>query len=284
MSEIKSAVAPTISTNSETAVAKAENLSFSNYIKSNVIQSRIESTLGDTAKAKTFVASLISAVGMNPELINCDFNTIISSALLGEALKLSPSPQLGQYYIVPFDNRKTGRTVASFQLGWKGYYQLALRSGQYKTIDAVAIKEGELVKYNAITKEIEFAPIEDEVTREKAKTIGYYAYFETVNGFKKELYWTKEKMLNHARTYSKAFNSDLEKGKRYSFWTKDFDAMALKTMLRQLISKYGIMSIDLQKAYTNDMTIQPPVTNSNEQPVYFDVDVQDGVIDENDNA
>ena len=249
-----------------TALQSARKLQFSTLIKSDAVQKSLSQTLGDAMRAKTFTSSLISAVSTNPALRECDGMTIISAALLGESLNLSPSPQLGQYYIVPFKDRKAGTTRGTFQLGWKGYYQLALRSGQYKNIDAVAIKEGELTSYDPITNHIEIDPIEDEVERENAKTIGYYAFFELINGFKKELYWSKEKMVAHAEKYSMGYKAH----KGYTFWEKDFDGMALKTMYRQLIGKYGIMSVDMQKAYVNDMSIQPDTTKGDAEPVFFD--------------
>lgn len=259
------------SNNASTAVAKAKKLQFSSFIKSDAVQSSISSTLGDIAKTKTFTSSLISAVSTNPQLRECEPTSIISAALLGESLNLSPSPQLGHYYMVPFKDNKAGITKATFQVGWKGYYQLALRSGQYRNLDAVAIKEGELESFNSITGEAKFNPILDPMERENARTIGYYAYFESINGFKKTLYWPKEKMEAHALKYSKGYAAK----KGYTFWEKDFDAMALKTMYRQLISKYGIMSIEMQKAYTNDMTVQTNVDPEVNEPVYFDAEIID---------
>lgn len=248
------------------AVAGAKKLQFQALIKSESVQKNLAETLGDATRAKTFTSSLISAVSTNPALRECDGMSIISASLLGEALKLSPSPQLGHYYMVPFKDNKSGSTKATFQLGWKGYYQLALRSGQYRNIDAVAIKEGELDHYDPITGEIKITPIEDPIERERAKTVGYYAFFELVNGFKKAMYWPKEKMEAHAIKYSKGYAAK----KGYTFWEKDFDGMALKTMYRQLIGKYGIMSIEMQQAYVNDMTVQSSPDQESNEPVYFD--------------
>lgn len=141
---------------------------------------------------------------------------------------------------------------AQFILGYKGYLQLAIRSGYYKKINVVAIKEGELINFNPLEEEIEVKLIEDEEQREKAKTIGYYAMFEYQNGFRKAMYWSKPKMEAHALKYSKGYAAK----KGYTFWEKGeqgFDDMAFKTMLRQLISKWGIMSIDLQKAFEADI-------------------------------
>lgn len=206
-----------------------------------------------------------------PALQECTNPSILSAALLGEALNLSPSPQLGQFYMVPFDNKKKGVKEAQFQLGYKGYIQLAERSGYYKKLNVLAIKEGELLRYDPLNEEIEVELIEDDILREETPAMGYYAMFEYENGFRKAMYWSKKKMLAHAEKYSPAFSRNgggkslelLEQGKipekelwKYSsFWFKDFDGMAMKTMLRQLISKWGIMSIDLQTAVTKDMAV-----------------------------
>lgn len=200
-----------------------------------------------------FITSIVTAVGTNPALAACDYTSILSGALLGEALKLSPSPQLGQFYLVPFNDNKRGRKVAQFQLGYKGYIQLAIRSGQYRDIDVVCVKEGELVSFDPFLQKGEFAAILDPIEREKAETIGYYTYFELLNGFRKELYWSREKMEAHAKKYSQGYASDLKNNRKYTFWSKDFDGMAQKTMLRQLISKWGLMSIEMQHALTSDM-------------------------------
>lgn len=222
---------------------------FSVAIQSDGYKKLINSTLGDPKRAERFIASVSSAVAANPDLQECDAGTILSSALLGESLNLSPSPQLGQFYLVPYNDNKKGRKVAQFQLGYKGYIQLAIRSGQYKKLNALAIKEGELIRFNPLEEEIEVKLIEDDAVREDAETIGYYAMFEYLNGFKKAIYWSKEKMESHAEQYSKGY----AKKSGYTFWEKDFDAMALKTMLRQLISKWGVMSIEFQTAFEKDM-------------------------------
>ena len=268
----KQTVATAVQTGVNAAVDTAKQISFNTLIKSKSVQDALMGTLGDAMHVKTFTSSIISAVSTNRDLQKCDGMSIISAALLGESLKLSPSPQLGQYYMVPFNNGKTGTKVATFQLGWRGYYQLALRSGQYKALEVTPVKEGELISYNPFTGECELEPLND-AERENAKTIGYYAYFELTNGFKKSLYWSKEKMEKHALTYSKGYAAH----KGYTFWEKDFDSMACKTMYRQLIGKYGIMSIDMQKAFTNDMTVQPDVTKHStdsepSEPIYFDAE------------
>lgn len=222
---------------------------FSLAIQSEGYKRLINNTLGDPKRAAKFIAAISSAVATNSSLQQCDAGSILSCALLGEALNLSPSPQLGQYYLVPFKDK------AQFQLGYKGYIQLAIRSGQYKDIDVIEVREGEYLGRDKITGKHQFEFIEDEVERENKPIIGYMAYFEYLNGFYKNLYWSKEKMQKHALEYSQAYASDVKKGTSYSFWVKDFNGMAFKTMLRQLISKWGIMSIDMQEALTKDMSV-----------------------------
>ena len=256
-------------------VNKEPKQTFSAFLATDAMKKKINEMVGGK-DGQQFVTAIISAVSTNPQLAECENSSIVSAALLGQALKLSPSPRLGQYYIVPFNNSDRGCKVAQFQLGYKGYIQLAIRSGQYKKINVLAIKEGELIEYDQLNEEIKVNLIEDEELREQAKTVGYYAMFEYLNGFRKTLYWSKNKMLAHADKYSKAFSVNATKGKypkvsfedfeagkvaeedmwKYSsFWYKDFDGMAYKTMLRQLISKWGIMSIDMQTAMEKDMAV-----------------------------
>lgn len=227
--------------------------SLSAYMSSNSVKNYLNRMIG-SENGQRFVAAVISAVNNNPSLQECRNESILSGALLGESLKLSPSPQLGQYYLVPFNDKSKGK-VAQFQLGYKGYIQLAIRSGQYKKLNVLEIKETELVKFDPLNEEIEVNLIQDEEEREKAETIGYYAMFEYINGFKKAIYWTKSKMESHAVKYSQSYRSDKNNGNKWSFWSQNFDEMAKKTMLRQLISKWGIMSVEMQTAVTSDMAV-----------------------------
>lgn len=249
---------------------------FSVQISSKGYQAMINNTLKDKNTANRFITSIVSAVSATPALAECDAKSIVSAALLGEGLKLSPSPQLGQYYLVPFKDKKNKTTNAQFVLGYKGYIQLAIRSGQYKKLNVLPIKKGELIRFDPMEEEIEVQLIEDEAERENADTMGYYAMFEYTNGFKKAMYWSKEKMLSYADKYSSAFSlygtsgqyakvsyddylagnyNNKDSWLYSSFWYKDFDGMACKTMLRQLISKWGIMSIEMQKAVESDMGV-----------------------------
>ena len=232
---------------------KSQRLGLTSYLTQEAVKNQINNVIGGE-NGQRFISSIVSAVNNNHQLAECTNQSILSGALLGESLKLSPSPQLGQYYLVPFKDKNKGM-VAQFQLGYKGYIQLAIRSGQYKKLNVLAIKEGELIKFNPLTEEIDVNLIENEDEREKVPTIGYYAMFEYVNGFRKAIYWSKTRMENHAKKYSAGYSRDLQHGTQYTFWSKDFDAMAYKTMLRQLISKWGIMSINMQKALESDMAV-----------------------------
>lgn len=244
-----------------------QKMPFSVAVNTPSMQKLIANALHDPARCARFTASIVSAVSVNQALQNCDRNTVISGALLGESLNLSPSPQLGQYYLVPFNNKKKGMQDAQFVLGYKGYVQLALRSGQYKSINVEIVKQGEYKGRDPMTGDPRFQFLEDDDEWERLPVIGYMASFEYLNGFRKVLYWSKEKMMNHADRYSAAFSrkayenliaGNIPQGEMWkysSFWYKDFDSMAKKTMLRQLISKWGIMSTDMQSAYESDSRV-----------------------------
>lgn len=248
---------------------RQQKTSLTAYLTNDAVKNQINNVIGGKNGSR-FVSSIISAVQVNPALQECTNPSILSAALLGESLKLSPSPQLGQYYMVPFNNNKKGYKEAQFQLGYKGYIQLAIRSGQYKKLNVLAIKEGELVRFDPLNEEIEVNLIHDEEVREETETIGYYAMFEYTNGFKKAMYWSKKKMEAHALKYSKGYQAK----KGCTFWEKDFDAMAYKTMLRQLISKWGIMSIDMLSAMDADMA----VIHEDGTKDYVDIDNEETVV------
>lgn len=246
------------------SIVKKDKPTFTATISSEGYQKLIANTIKDPKRANRFIASVTSAVTTNPLLAECDARSIVSSALLGESLELSPSPQLQQFYLVPYNDNKTGTKKAQFQIGYKGYVQLAMRSGQYLDIDAIDVREGEYLGKDANTGKPKFRFVEDDEEREKLPVIGYLAYFELLNGFKKSVYWSKSKVENHADKYSKAFNlktfKDIEAGKipekdmwKYSSpWYTNFDRMAAKTVLKNLLSIYGILSISMQTAIEED--------------------------------
>lgn len=256
---------------------------FTTFLSGDAVKRKINTIIGGK-DGQLFITAITSAVSTNPALAECDNSTILSAALLGASLKLS-SPQLGQYYIVPYNDKKRGCKVAQFQLGYKGYIQLAIRSGQYKKLNVLPIKQGELVHFDPLNEEIEVNLIDDEFARENAPTAGYYAMFEYTNGFKKGMYWSREKMMAHADKYSPAFSAESyqklldgeipekDMWKYSSFWYRNFDDMACKTMLRQLISRWGVMSIEMQQALsidehiiTEDGTAEPAFVEDAPEP------------------
>lgn len=245
----------------------------SQYLALPEIGKMILSSLSAEKEKQKFVANIMSIASVRPELQACDFSTVISGGLLANSLDLSLSPSLGFCSLVPYEDKKNNRKVATFILQYKGYIQLAIRSGCYADIDVREVREGEYLGRDALTGKPRFKFIEDDDEAEELPVVGYMAYFEYLNGFKKNIYWSKEKMLKHADRYSPAFSlngtsgkypkvsfADYEAGnypeedewKYSSFWYKDFQAMAFKTMIRQLISKWGVMSIDMQKAFDLD--------------------------------
>lgn len=254
-----------------------KKISFSQWIGTVNVQKTISTVLSDSKTAQKFVSSLCSVVATNPALQECTPASVLSAGLLATSLGLSLSPTIGHCALAPFKDKYKG-TVATFILMWKGYVQLATRTGYYDRIHVIEIKKGEVVKVDPINDEYIFAPIQDPEAREKAETVGYYAFFkynERSGGFRKHLYWSKEKMLHHADRYSQAFHLEAVNGdpskarvsyadyvagkvppseewKYSSFWYKDFDTMAKKTMVRQLIGKWGIMTSDFIQAYEAD--------------------------------
>lgn len=247
-------------------------VTFTDYIAGENIKKKINEMVGGK-NSQRFITAIVSAVSNNKDLAMCNPSTIIAGALLGEALQLSPSPQLGQYYLVPYNiKRKDAQgkeyweKVAQFQLGYKGYIQLAIRSNFYTDLDVLEVREGEYLGRDKNTGKHRFSFITNEEERNSMPVVGYLAYFEYSSGFTKTLYWTKTAMENHAITYSKAYAADRTNNTRYSFWTTKFDDMAFKTMIRQLISRWGIMSIDMQKAFERDMA----VIEENENYEYVD--------------
>ena len=254
------------------ALSVKPTTSLTAYLTGDAVKNQINKVVGGS-NGDRFISSLMSAVQANPTLQECSNSSLVNAALLGYSLNLSPSPQLGYFYFVPFwDNDNTydqhGRVVnkkayaaqmhvsekslpsvraAQFQMGYRGYLQLAMRSGQYKKINTVEIKEGEFVSYNPLFEELKVNIIENPDERMQRKSIGYYAMFEYLNGFRKEMYWTEGQMRAHAQKYSKSY--------KYGPWSTEFDKMANKTLIRQLLGHYGIMSLDMERAYAADQGV-----------------------------
>lgn len=210
---------------------------------------RFEELLGN--RTPQFVSSIVSLVNSDVNLQKSFYEapvTILQASLKAATFNLPIDQNLGYAYIVPFNNTvkhpdgtSSKRMEANFIMGWKGMHQLALRTGVYETINVTDVREGELKKYNRLTEEIDIDFIEDEEEREKAKIIGYVGYYRLINGTKKTVYMTKKQIEKHEQKHRKG--QYMGKG-----WRDDFDSMALKTVYRKLIGKWGIMSIDYQKA------------------------------------
>ncbi len=268
---------PATRPNNHLAPKKEEKISFSQFINGKVGQSLLGNAISSPARKARFQTSLITLVAMNPGLAKCDMSTIISAALQAEALDLQLNNQMGFGYVLPYEDKKNKRVVAQFQVGWRGIIQLMIRSGQIKKIHVIEVKAGELIKYNPIVNDFEFSYLVNEEERIKAPVIGYYCFFETVGGYVQELYWTKEKMVNHAKTYSPGYRADLKNGTDFTFWSKDFDGMAKKTLLKQ-ISKFAPMSVDSQLARA--LEYDQAVIEEDGTITYVDAD-NDGVVIDN---
>lgn len=235
------------------------------YIRSGAVQQVIGESIGGD-NAGNFTTSLLSVVNTNPVLQDCPPESIIKAAITAASMKLPIDPNLGFAYIIPYNNKvKTKETrqradgseyevtvenwqnVAQFQLGYKGFIQLAQRSGQFKRINSSDVREGEYIGTDRRSGEVEFDFIQDDKERNAKKIIGYLGYFRLNNGFEKELYMTVEELTGHAKKYSKNYA-------KYGtgLWKDQFDVMAKKTVLKLLISKYGALSTSLQQAIRAD--------------------------------
>ena len=190
---------------------------------------------------ESFVASLIDLYSSDTYLQKCNPGAVMKEALKAVSLKLPINKALGFAWIIPYNDGKSGQTMPQFQLGYKGYIQLAMRTGAYKTMNMDNVYEGEVKVVNRLTGEIDLSG-----ERISDKVVGYFAYIETVNGFSKTLYWTQEKVISHAKKFSKSYNSGA------AIWKQNFDEMAQKTVMRNLIAKWGVMSVDLQRAIDLD--------------------------------
>lgn len=249
-------------------VAVKEKTGIASYLTSPSVKENISNVLGKD-HVDSFVADVVACVQNNETLAKCTNKSIFSAALLSKSINLPLTPQLGYAYLVPFDCKKqeNGKTVyekeAVFQMGWKGYVQLALRSNNFKKIVTTDVRKGEITGFNPFDDEYEIHPIEfekriakDEKGNYLIPVVGYYGKIVFTSGYSKEMYMSREDMLAYATRYSKAYRNDQNKHTSYSFWTTSFDDMAKKTMLRQLLGKFGLLTAELQTAYTHDMAIE----------------------------
>ncbi len=217
-----------------TGQAPAIASSVKGLMDSPAVKKRFEEVLCE--RAPQYMSSIVNLVNSDVNLKKCEPMSVIASCMVAATMDLPVDKNLGYAWVVPYG------TKAQFQMGYKGYIQLALRTGQYKAINVVEIREGELINWNPLSEEVEI----DFTQRKSDKVIGYAGYFKLLNGFEKTVYWSKEDIEAHAKKFSKTYNF------KNGVWQTDFDSMAKKTVLRNLLSKWGILSIEMQKAYSAD--------------------------------
>jgi len=221
------------------------NQSIVEYMAGESVKNNIRETLGK--KTPQFIASVASLVNSNEMLATADRKSVLLACLTAASLDLPINQNLGFAFIIPY-KRKDGTLVAQFQMGAKGFVQLAMRSGQFKTINVSDVKEGEIEDYDRLTGEYTFSWL-DDTDRAKAQVIGYVAYMELVNGFRKTLFMSKQELTKHGMRFSQT----MKKG--YGLWKDDFDSMAKKTVIKLLLSKYAPLTVDMQKATLADQSI-----------------------------
>lgn len=227
---------------------------FNQTITSPSTQKYLADVLGE--RKGSFVNNLTALVANNAQLQECQPLTVMFAALKATALNLPLENSLGMAYCIPYKDNKRGVTVAQFQLGYKGFKQLALRSGQFAVIpNATDVKEGELKSRNRLTGECVFEFIEDDEKRAKAKTIGYASYFRLLCGAESTFYMSIEEMQAHATRYSQTYRSKTEYIKKSSKWTTDFDDMAKKTVIKLNLSKNAPLSVEMQDAIRADQSV-----------------------------
>ncbi len=214
-------------------------------LEADLTRNKFKEVLGK--KAPGFIASILSVVNNNELLAKTDPKSILSAAMIAATLDLPINENLGYAYIIPYKNGKTGIVTAQFQMGWKGFVQLAQRSGQFKTINVTDVREGEIKNIDRLTGEISFNWSSGD--REKLPVIGYVAYMHLVNGFEKMLYMTKEQLKSHGLRYSQT----MKKG--FGLWKDEFDVMASKTVVKLLLSKYAPLTTEMQQAALADQAI-----------------------------
>ena len=262
-----------------TTTAKKEN-KLSALFGRDDVKAKFLDVFNDKGKSSAFIASVLSAVTANDNLKKAAEDapmSIFSSAMVAATLDLPINSSLGFSYIVPFGQKQpdgTYKQVAQFQIGWKGFVQLAQRSGQYLNINVTSIYEGQLVDENPLTGEYIF----DWKAKKSLKVIGYAAYFKLATGFEKTLYMSVEEAEFHGKKYSKTYDNPR------GLWKTDFDGMARKTVLKQLITKWGPMSVQMQKAATYDQAVVvekedgefvPSYEDNPNNPEYADVVIEE---------
>ena len=220
---------------------------FNAMLENTRTQEYLTNVLGE--KKQTFVSNMVALVSSNKALSECDPSTIMFSCLKATALGLPLDPALSMAWVLPYRDNKNNTTVATFQLGAKAYTQLALRTAQYKKINVRDVREGEIVGEDFVSGEMQFKKLEKD--REKAPVVGYVAMFELINGFSKQLYMSIEEIDAHAKRFSQTYR------KGYGLWAdKDMrPKMAEKTVLKLLLSKWGVLSVEMEQAIKSDSAV-----------------------------
>lgn len=248
--------------NAPATVQKNPVQALKNMASSPAVQKRFADVLGD--KAPAFIAGVVGAANTNRDLASADPNSVFASAMVAATLNLSCVPSLGQAALVPYKNN--GVMYAQFQVMTRGLIQLAQRTGQYRNINAGDVYADEFLGSDLLTGEVQFKRVQGGF-RDQGKEdmiIGYFAYIETVTGFKKTEYWTKEEVIHHRNKFSKSKNGP---------WSTNFNAMARKTVLKSLLNHYGPMSVDSQLATA--IEDDQKVYNANGEGEYLDNPVRD---------
>ena len=220
---------------------------FNAMLENTRTQEYLTNVLGE--KKHTFVSNMVALVSSNKALSECEPSTIMFSCLKATALSLPLDPSLGLAWVLPYKDNKNNTTVATFQLGAKAYIQLALRTAQYRKINVRDVREGEIVGEDFVSGEMQFKKLEKD--RSKAKVVGYVAMFELINGFSKQLYMSVEELDAHAKRFSQTYR------KGYGLWSdKEMrPAMMEKTILKRLLSKYGVLSVEMEQAIKSDSAV-----------------------------
>lgn len=220
---------------------------FNAMLENTRTQEYLTNVLGE--KKQTFVSNMVALVSSNKALSECDPSTIMFSCLKATALGLAVDPSLGLAWVLPYRDNKNNTTVATFQLGAKAYIQLALRTAQYRKINVRDVRQGEIVGEDFVSGDMQFKKLEKD--REKAPVVGYVAMFELINGFSKQLYMSVEELDAHAKRFSQTYR------KGYGLWSdKEMrGSMMEKTILKRLLSKYGVLSVEMEQAIKSDSAV-----------------------------
>jgi len=250
-------------TTNDKALQKSGVTTVASYLNQDSVKKYLKKMLDE--RTGQFITSLVSLANVTQGLASCSPKTLMFCGLKAASLNLPLDNNLGFAYAIPYKNHKTGVVDAQFQLGYRAFIQLAQRTGQYKMINVIDIRQGEIEVWHPFTEELQLIMIEDIEKRNNLPVVGYAAVFELVNGFRKTSYWTRARIEAHGKRFSKTYN----KGP----WQTDFDAMAKKTVLKDLLSKWGPLSVEMQEAVKFDQAvIRKDNATGEEVPDYVDAE------------